>query len=143
MRDGATWEIAFEGGKVASKLKKTGTAGARTSGTIVRAWPDPKYFDTAKVKREDLETSLRAKAVLLPGLRVTLKDEAGVVEGRAGKQTVDRDWKYEGGLSAYLQERLEGSDGYVSPIFAGESYVGAGDDTFADGEGCAWAIAWA
>ena len=134
MRDGATWEIAFEGGEVASKLRKTGTAGARTSGTIVRAWPDPKYFDTAKVKREDLETLLRAKAVLLPGLRVTLKDEAA---------KYDREWKYEGGLSAYLQERLEGSDGYVSPIFAGESYVGAGDDTFADGEGCAWAIAWA
>src|SRR5881397_2464364 len=42
MRDGAKWEIAFEGGEVASKLKKTGSAGARTSGTVVRAWPDPK-----------------------------------------------------------------------------------------------------
>src|SRR4051794_30372892 len=70
-REGTEWEIAFEGGEVASKLKKTGSAGARTSGTVVRAWPDPKYFDTAKVKREDLETLLRAKAVLLPGLKVT------------------------------------------------------------------------
>jgi topoisomerase-4 subunit B len=134
MRDGATWEIAFAGGDVASKLKKVGSAGPRTTGTIVRAWPDPKYFDTVKVRREDLETLLRAKAVLLPGLRVTLKDEAA---------KVDREWRYEGGLSAYLQERLEGAEGYVSPIFAGESYAGADDTNFALGEGSAWALAWA
>ncbi len=133
-RDGAVYEIAFEGGEVASKLKKTGTAPPRTSGTWVRAWPDPKYFDTVKVRREDLEMVLRAKAVLLPGLRVTLTDEASKQE---------REWRYEGGLSAYLQERLEGLDGYVSPIFAGESYCGAGDTTYAEGEGAAWAIAWA
>src|SRR5438132_2584664 len=142
-RDGAIWEIAFAGGEVASKLKKVGAAGPRTTGTLVRAWPDPKYFDTAKVRREDLETLLRAKAVLLPGLVVTLADES-VVEGRAGKQTkIEREWRYEGGLSAYLKERLEDAAGYVSPILAGESFVGAGDASFAEGEGCEWAIAWA
>src|SRR5260221_3319902 len=133
-RDGAVYEIAFEGGEVASKLKKTGTAPPRTSGTWVRAWPDPKYFDTVKVRRENSEMVLRAKAVLLPGLRVTLTDEASKQE---------REWRYEGGLSAYLQERLEGLDGYVSPIFSGESYCGAGDTQYAEGEGAQWAIAWA
>ena len=133
-RDGAVYEIAFAGGEVASKLKKTGSAPPRASGTWVRAWPDPKYFDTVKIRREDLETVLRAKAVLLPGLRVTLEDEAAKLE---------REWHYEGGLSAYLQERLEGADGYVSPVFAGESSVGAEDENFAEGEGAAWAIAWA
>ena len=133
-RDGAVHEIAFEGGDVVSKLKKTGSVPPRTTGTWVRAWPDPKYFDTVKVRREDLEMVLRAKAVLLPGLRVTLADEASKQE---------REWRYEGGLSAYLQERLEGADGYVSPIFAGESYCGPGDAQFAEGEGAAWAIAWA
>src|SRR5829696_2265939 len=117
-REGAVYEIAFEGGELASKLKKTGTVPPRTSGTLVRAWPDPQYFDTAKVKREDLAMLLRAKAVLLPGLRVVLSDEAAKVEN---------EWKYEGGLSAYLTERLEGTDGYVSPIFAGESFVGPND----------------
>jgi topoisomerase IV subunit B len=133
-RDGAVHEIAFEGGEVASKLKKTGTSPPRTNGTLVRAWPDPQYFDTVKVKREDLAMLLRAKAVLLPGLRVALIDEASKVEN---------EWKYEGGLSAYLQERLEGTDGYVSPIFAGESFVGPNDANFAEGEGAQWAIAWA
>jgi topoisomerase-4 subunit B len=133
-RDGAKHEIAFEGGELASKLKKVGSAQPRASGTWVRAWPDPKYFDTVKVRREDLEMLLRAKAVLLPGLRVTLTDEASRLESA---------WRYEGGLSAYLDEKIEDAGGYVSPIFAGESYAGANDATFAEGEGCAWAIAWA
>jgi topoisomerase IV subunit B len=133
-RDGAVHEIAFEGGETVQKLKKAGSAPPRASGTWIRAWPDAKYFDTVKVRREDLETLLRAKAVLLPGLRVTLDDE--------GSKTKN-EWRYEGGLTAYLREQIEGSQGYVSPIFASESYVGANDTNFAEGEGCAWAIAWA
>ncbi len=132
-RDGATWHIAFAGGETVEKLKKTGKAGPRESGTTVRAWPDPKYFDTATVKKQDLELLLRAKAVLLPGLEVTLVDEA---------KKDKRVWRYEGGLSAYLQERLEGADGYVSPVFATSSFVAAEDQQFAEGEGAEWAIAW-
>ena len=116
------------------KLRKAGKAGPRESGTVVRAWPDPKYFDTGKIARRDLEALLRAKAVLLPGLKVTLQEEGG-------KNKVE--WLYTGGLSAYLQERLEGLDGYVSPIFTGESYCAEDDATFAQGEGAAWSIAWA
>ncbi len=132
-RDGAVHEIVFAGGEVANKLKKVGKAGPRETGTWVRAWPDAKYFDTPRVKRSDLEMLLRAKAVLLPGLEVTLKDEIGKEE---------RTWKYEGGLNAYLQERLGDAGGYVSPIFAGESYCSADDTQYAQGEGAAWAIAW-
>jgi topoisomerase-4 subunit B len=133
-REGAVYEIVFEGGELAQKLKKVGKAGPKESGTVVRAWPDGKYFDSPKVAKRDLELLLRAKAVLLPGLHVTLIDEAGKDK---------REWKYEGGLSAYLQERLSEVDGlYTSPIFAAESYVGADDGTYAQGEGAAWAIAW-
>ncbi len=133
-REGAIWEIAFAGGETVEKLKKAGKAGPRESGTVVRAWPDPKYFDTGKIARRDLEALLRAKAVLLPGLKVTLQEEGG-------KNKVE--WLYTGGLAAYLQERLEGLDGYVSPIFTGESYCAEDDANFAQGEGAAWSIAWA
>jgi topoisomerase-4 subunit B len=133
-REGAVYEMAFAGGDVVEKLKKTGKVPPKESGTYVRAWPDAKYFDVAKVARRDLEMLLRAKAVLLPGLRVTLRDEASKDE---------REWLYAGGLSAYLQERVEGAGGYVSPIFATESYVSAEDAQYAQGEGAAWAIAWA
>ncbi len=133
-RDGAVHEMAFEGGETVSKLKRVGKAASKESGTVVRAWPDPKYFDTGKVARRDLEILLRAKAVLLPGLKVTLQDEGGKNKTQ---------WMYEGGLTAYMQERLEGLDGYVSPLFASESFVGAEDAQFNEGEGAAWAIAWA
>jgi topoisomerase-4 subunit B len=126
--------MAFEGGETVSKLKKVGKAGPRESGTVVRAWPDPKYFDIGKVARRDLEVLLRAKAVLLPGLKVTLQEEGGKHKS---------EWLYSGGLSAYLQERLEGLDGYVSPMFAAEAYAGAEDANYAQGEGASWAIAWA
>jgi topoisomerase-4 subunit B len=133
-RDGEVHEIAFAGGEVASKLKKAGKAPPRASGTVVRAWPDPKYFDEPKVKRADLEALLRAKAVLLPGLEVSLTDEA---------KKDERKWKYDGGLSSYLRERLTDASGYVSAIFAGASHVGADDQQFAQGEGAEWALAWA
>jgi topoisomerase-4 subunit B len=133
-REGAVYEMAFAGGEVVEKLKKTGKAAPKEAGTYVRAWPDPKYFDVPRVSRRDLEMLLRAKAVLLPGLHVTLRDEASRDE---------REWLYEGGLSAYLRERVDDANGYVSPIFAGESYVGAEDAQYAQGEGAAWAIAWA
>jgi topoisomerase-4 subunit B len=133
-REGATYEIAFENGDVAAKLKKTGAAPPKASGTSVRAWPDPKYFDSPKVRFEELETLLRAKAVLLPGLKVTLDEEGGKNK---------REWLYAGGLAAYLADKLDGTPGYLSPIFSGESYVGGGDANFAEGEGAQWAIAWA
>ena len=133
-REGAVHSIAFEGGETVEKLKKIGKAGPKESGTVVRAWPDPKYFDTGKVARRDLELLLRAKAVLLPGLKVTLQEENGKNKN---------EWLYTGGLATYMQERIEGADGYVSPIFHGSSYASEEDSTFAHGEGAEWAIAWA
>src|SRR6185295_9801447 len=46
-RDGAAYRIVFaDNGKVKQPLKKTGNAGAKETGTRVRFWPDPKYFDS-------------------------------------------------------------------------------------------------
>src|SRR6185436_15010745 len=100
-REGAVYEIAFAGGETVEKLKKVGKAGPREGGTFVRAWPDPKYFDTAKVARRDLEMLLRAKAVLLPGLKVTLQEDGGKNK---------TEWLYTGGISDYMKEGLEGLD---------------------------------
>ena len=63
----------------------------------MRAWPDPKYFDHPAVKRSELEALLRSKAVLMPGVTVSLarRDE----EGRA------QSWQYKGGLRDYLSSR--------------------------------------
>jgi topoisomerase-4 subunit B len=135
-RDGKVHRIVFAGGDVAEKLKVIGTCGQRASGTTVRAYPDPKYFDSPAVSVPELERLLRAKAVLLPGVKVTLAVEKG-------KDWKTQTWSYPGGLEDYLAE-LGGGMEPVAPIFAGEAYLGKpkDGDTFAEGEGAAWALAW-
>jgi topoisomerase-4 subunit B len=135
-RDGKVHRIVFAGGEVTEKLKVIGTCGQRASGTTLRAYPDPRYFDSPAVSVGDLERLLRAKAVLLPGVKVTLATEKG-------KEWKTQSWSYPGGLTAYLQELGDGLEP-IAPIFAGETYLGKpkDGDTFAEGEGAAWALAW-
>ena len=134
-REGKMYSMAFAGGDVVERLREAGTVGSRTSGTLVRAWPDPRYFDSPKVKKAELERLLRAKAVLLPGVKVTLRDD------ETGEEKV---WQYADGLVSYLNETLpDAEEGYVSPVFAGERYAALSDPAgFAEGEGAAWALAW-
>lgn len=131
-RDGMEYQMAFADGEVCEPLRELGKVGQRNRGTTVRAWPDGKYFDAPKIRRNELERLLRAKAVLLPGITVTLFDE------ESGDERV---WKYDNGLLDYLKETLP-DDGYVSPIFFGERYVNGADAGFSEGEGAAWAMAW-
>jgi len=96
-RGGKEYNIAFKDGKVSSKLEVIGTVGQRNSGTTVRFWPDPKFFDSDKFSVPPLKHMLKAKAVLCPGLRMTFKNEA----------TGEKDeWFYTGDLGAYLIEEL-------------------------------------
>jgi len=135
-RDGKVHRIVFANGDVAERLKVIGTCGQRASGTTVRVYPDPKYFDSPTVSLAEVERLLRAKAVLLPGVRVALHVE----KGGSWKTTT---WSYPGGLEDYLRELGDGLAPVV-PIFAGENYLGKPKDgeTFAEGEGAAWAFAW-
>src|SRR5688572_3306854 len=135
-RDGKVHRIVFANGDVEQKLKVVGSAPARASGTTVRAYPDPKYFDSPSVSMPELERLLRAKAVLLPGVKVTLHVEKG-------KEVKSKTWSYPQGLMGYLEELADG-DVPVAPIFEGETYLGKprDGDTFAEGEGVAWALAW-
>jgi topoisomerase-4 subunit B len=135
-RDGKVYRIVFAGGDVAEPLKVIGSCGARASGTLVRAYPDSKYFDLPTISLPELERSLRAKAVLLPNVKVSL-----IVE--KGKEPTTRTWSYPTGLKGYLEELSDGA-APVAPIFEGETYLGkpGEGDTFAEGEGAAWAFAW-
>jgi len=135
-RDGKLYRIVFADGEVAEPLKVIGSVGARTSGTTVRAYPDPKYFDSPNVSLPVLERSLRAKAVLLPNVKVNLHVEKG-------KPHTTHTWSYPNGLKGYLDELSEGTEP-VAPIFEGETYLGkpSDGDSYAEGEGAAWAFAW-
>jgi topoisomerase-4 subunit B len=137
-REGQVSTLTFADGKVIEKLK-TRASGKddKSHGTRVRAWPDAKYFDSSAIPMPDLIRLLRSKAVLLPGVKVTL-----IQEKSGDSQT----WQYAQGLRGYLNEAIAqaGHGAEVIPPFEGEQYAtGNGDDdSFAEGEGAAWVIAW-
>ena len=130
VRDGGRHRLVFAAGEVIEALARIGDAPKKASGTTVRAWPDAKYFDSADLPRGELERLLRSKAVLMPGLEVSLSIEGGDT----------RTWLFEHGMRGYLSEAL--SDEPLIPLFSGEKYAAQGDDTFATGEGASWAVAW-
>ncbi len=96
-RDSKEYNLSFRGGKKVGKLEVVGKVGARNTGTTIRFWPDPKYFDSDKFSVRELQHVLRAKAVLCPGLRITFDVE---------KPKQRFAWQYEGGLDQYLGEEL-------------------------------------
>ena len=94
-RDGNVHTMAFSGGDKTADLKVTGSCGKRNTGTGIRFKPDPQYFDSANFSVPKLSHALRAKAVLCPGLKVTLTDE---------KKKEKTEWHYEDGISDYLAD---------------------------------------
>ncbi|UXY15663.1 DNA topoisomerase IV subunit B [Chitiniphilus purpureus] len=134
-RDGAQHRIVFAGGEVSEPLALLGNVARKDTGTTVTVCPDPRYFDSPTIPQGELEHLLKSKAVLLPGLVVTLDVET------AGGEFVHKEWCYPDGLIGYLSEQLAGYETLI-PIFKGEKYIGAGDEAFAPGEGCAWAFTW-
>ncbi len=134
-REGKVHAVSFsEGGEKISQIAVTGDCGRQT-GTRVRVIPDPKYFDSPKVPQAELERLLRSKAVLLPGVKVTLAVEQA--DGKLAEKT----WRYPDGLAGYLKE-IAGDEQAVAPIFASENYAGADHESFAEGEGAGWAFGW-
>jgi len=140
-REGSVAQLAFSAGDVIEPLQirrqeTAATASAtsprdRKQGTTVRAWPDAKYFESAVLPLPELTHLLRSKAVLMPGVTVTL-----VIE----KTGETQQWLYKGGLRDYLMQALRGDP--VIPLFEGAGYADRNADNFAEGEGAEWCVAF-
>ncbi len=124
-RGGKEYNMSFVGGKKRGKLEVVGTVGKANTGTTIRFWPDEQYFDTTRIGLKALKHALRAKAVLCPGLKVTLKVE---------KPQEKIEWQYQGGLEEYLLEAIDGAETLPSDPFSGNL---AGNNEAVD-----WALAW-
>ena len=124
-RDGNEYRMEFRDGFRASALETVGTVGKRNTGTRVRFWPDGKYFDSNKFAVKALRHLLRAKAVLCPGLEVSLFEEASGERDR---------WHYENGLQDYLLGELQGRELLPIELFTGHL---AKESEVVD-----WALAW-
>ena len=124
-REGQEFHMALQNGDKVSDLKVVGTVGQRNTGTRLRFWPDPKYFDSPKIIYKQLRHLLRAKAVLCPGLHVTL------VKASSGEK---EEWQYNQGLEDYLQDALMGITQLPEQPFTGEM---KGKDSEVS-----WALCW-
>jgi topoisomerase-4 subunit B len=124
-RGGKEYNMSFAGGKKRGKLKAVGKVGKANTGTTIRCWPDPKYFDSPKFSISRLKHALRAKAVLCPGLTVCLKIE---------KPKEKFEWCYTGGLEEYLVEAIGGGE-----ILPAEPFAGA---LSGNNEAVDWALVW-
>ncbi|MCY7318364.1 MAG: type IIA DNA topoisomerase subunit B [Ramlibacter sp.] len=130
-REGMVAKLVFEAGDVTEKLQlRKMIEGDRRQGTTVRVWVDPRYFETAQLPMAELAHLLRSKAVLMPGVTVSLVNE---------KSKETQSWQYKGGLRDYLMQTLNADP--VIPLFEGEGFA-QNNDTFAEGEGAQWCVAF-
>ena len=146
-REGQMATLAFSGGDVIEPLvlRKLGAAERgvaaegikdRKTGTSVRVWPDARYFDAVDLPRAELTHLLRSKAVLMPGVTVSM-----TVEKAGDKAAEVQTWVYQGGLRDYLGQGLSADP--IIPMFEGAGYATASEsDNFAEGEGVAWVLAF-
>ena len=125
-RDGKVYRQTYKRGKPAAKLKAVGTVGKRNTGTRVKFLPEAKYFDSVSISIPRLKHLLRAKAVLCPGLRVSL-----TVEGEKGDSET---WQYEDGLRTYLEQALADADSVPAEPFMHSAQGNA--------EAVDWALKW-
>jgi topoisomerase-4 subunit B len=124
-RAGKAYAIAFERGEKVEDLSETGSASKRETGSTVRFWPEARYFDTPRIAVPRLKSLLRAKAVLCPGLRISLSDESN------GETDV---WHYENGLPQYLLDRIGAAD-----CVPEEPFIGSMEGSH---EAVDWALVW-
>ena len=131
-RDGKQFEISFENGFVKSPLKEVeNKRSKRFTGTRVRSYPDPKYFDSGEIPLGQLIRLLKSKAVLLPGCHVTY-----INAKTAQKET----WCYEGGLKEYLLAELQ-EPLFIEP-FEAQGWATEETEGFNEGEGASWVVVW-
>ena len=100
-RDSKEHEMKFSNGDKKNELKVVGEVGLRNTGTSIKFKPNPEYFESEKIKINELKHLLKAKAVLCPGLTIDYHDESN-------KEKIK--WYYEDGLKSYLDDQSDGID---------------------------------
>jgi topoisomerase-4 subunit B len=125
-RDGLVWQQDYRKGEPQAPLKQIGTIGKRNTGTRLWFLPEASFFDSPNVSVSRLKHLLRAKAVLCPGLRLSLSIE--------GRDEENETWFYEDGLTGYLNRALEDQECVLPAPF---QHSASGNTEAVD-----WAINW-
>ena len=127
-KDGKVHVQRFRHGAPHTPLEVVDTVGRRNTGTTIRFRPDAAYFDTTRLALPQLRHLLRAKAVLCPGLTISL-----AVETAGGEPQCDT-WCFEAGLAGYLVSVLGDGEGLPATPFHHQAEGNA--------EAVEWALQW-
>jgi topoisomerase IV subunit B len=124
-RQGVHCRMCFESGKKTTDLLTLGQIPKKQSGTFIKFYPDQQFFDTADFDIPKLMATLKAKAVLCPGLTLELYQPL--------TDSVTS-WYYPSGILTYFEAQL--SEEVILPE---QAWTGADE-----AETCAvqWAVAW-
>ena len=138
-KDGQVHAQRFEAGAPVSPLRVVDSVGRRNTGTTIRFVPDRAYFDTTRLALAKLRHLLRAKAVLCPGLAISLTVEAAGKAPSAGDSASRAEpeserWCFEAGLAGYLASALGDGEGLPAAPFHHQAEGNA--------EAVEWALQW-
>jgi topoisomerase-4 subunit B len=125
-RDGDVYRQRYEHGAPVTQLEVVDSVGKRNTGTRVHFMPEAGYFDSPRISVSRLAHVLEAKAVLCPGLKVSLSVEAD--------PTRNATWQFPDGLRGYLEGALRGADTVPAQPFLHQA---EGND-----EAVEWAVLW-
>jgi len=98
-RAGEVYHQRYERGKTASELKVIGKS--KATGTSVTFKPDREIFPDTTFNFDTIANRMRELAFLNRGILITLRDE------RSDKE---REYRYEGGIAAFVQHLNEGKE---------------------------------
>ncbi|MDK9793854.1 DNA topoisomerase IV subunit B [Vibrio sp. D431a] len=136
-RDGKVHYISFENGLLCEELNVIGECPENETGTTVRFWPDPVYFDSEDFPIDKLVTAVKAKAILLAGstFRLTVKGKDDETEDKV------TEWHYEDGITEYILNQLVGS--VHTPVYVDKHYWETDDhEVNKKGEGIEWGLSF-
>ena len=125
--------MEFSRGIPLTKLEKVGSAPNRR-GTSVTFHPDPEIFGSLKLKPSRLFKMARSKAYLFSGVEIRWKSAVA-----DGDTPMEAKFHFPGGLSDYLNTRMEGASTYADAPFAGTVDF---KDKFGEPGKVDWAINW-
>jgi len=125
-RNGKLYKMEYADGEKQTELIEAGTVGKNNTGTSIRFLPNEKYFDSRNISVLKLKHVLRAKAVLCPGLKISLKVD---------QTDEEYSWYYENGLKEYLLDRIGDIDYFPEQPFMGSM--------MSNHEAVEWGVVWA
>ncbi len=123
-RDGYIYELDFIDGMPQGQLQQVGKATNKKTGTTVTFTPNEAFFVTGNLDIKSLKKYLQAKAVLCPGIRVSLNIEAT-------EENIE--WHYATGLTEYLAKQFEQDTIFPNELFSHHLKTAEGEVEFAIG----------